>query len=358
MKSNTSFFKFLAALFGVLAYAALAHAGFIDHSWIDPNAALAFGVIGNMTGAQARVVDPILTTVAQGYRNAEMVADYLFPVVPVEQRGGKIIQFGREDFRAYSTGRAPGANTKRVQYGYLGNPFALESHSLEGAVPFEIMQEANAVPHIDMGRIAVGKTQNIILLGSEVAAANIATNAANYGANNKVTLAGTSQWSDHAAGVSDPSSDIENAKEQVRSQTGKRANTVLLSPKAFNALKQHPKIIDRIKYTGRDSLTTDILASLWSVAKVVVGDAVYEDATGVLNDVWGKNVIVAYTELGTLADAGLPSYGYTYRLRGYPLVETPYMDRSAKLWAYPVNDERAPVLAAAGAGFLIAGASA
>jgi len=357
MKSNTNIFKFLAVLVGVLVYVAMAHAGVVDTAWIDPNAAMALGIIGNMTGAQARVVDPILSTVAQGYRNNEMVADALFPVVPVEQRGGKIIQFGREDFRAYSTGRAPGTNTKRVQYGYLGNPFALEAHSLEGSVPFEIMQEANAVPHIDMGRIAVAKTQNIILLGSEVAAAGIATNAANYGANNKVTLAGTSQWSDYS-GVSDPSKDIEAAKEQVRSQTGKRANTVVLSPKAFNATKQHPKILDRIKYTGRDSVTTDMLANLWSVAKVVVGDAVYENTSGALADVWGSDVVVAYTEIGTLADAGLPSFGYTYRLRGYPLVETPYMDRSAKLWAYPVNDERSPVLAAAGAGFLIKAASA
>lgn len=356
MKSN--FLKLFTVLAGCLAYAALAHAGVLDPSWINSSSLVALGFVGNMTGAQARVVDPILTTVAQGYHNAEMVANYLFPVVPVEQRGGKIIQFGKEDFRSYNTGRAPGTNTKRVQYGYLGNPFALESHSLEGAVPFEIMQEANAVPGIDMGRIAVAKTQNIILLSSEVAAANIATNTANYGANNKVTLAGTSQWSDYS-GVSDPSKDIEAAKEQVRSQTGKRANTVLLSPKAFNAVKQHPKIIDRIKFTSRDSVTTDLLATLWSVSRVVVGDAIYEDqATGLLADVWGKDVVVAYTEIGTLADAGLPSYGYTYRLRGYPLVEVPYMDRSAKLWAYPVNDERSPVLAASGAGFLIKGASA
>lgn len=311
----------------------------------------------NMTVSQARVIDPILTTVAQGYQNAEMVAQYLFPVVPVDQRAGKIIQFGREDFRLYNTGRAPGSNTKRVQYGYLGDPFALTDHSLEGVVPFEIMQEANAVPHIDMGTLAVKKTQNVILLKSEYDAAAIATNAANYAAANKTALAGTSQWSDHT-GVSQPSTDIETAREAVRAATGKRANTVLMGATVFNALKQHPAIIDRMKYTGRDSVTTEILAQLWSVQNVVVGDAVYEDADGVLHDVWGKNVVVAYTETASMQDAGLPSYGYTYRLRGYPAVETPYMARNEKLWAYPVNDSRAPVLAAASAGYLISTAVA
>lgn len=350
---HSKIFKFLAILFGIFALSAMAHAG-----WIDPSTGIAMGFIGNMSLSQARVVDPILTTVAQGYQNNELVAEYLFPVVPVDQRAGKIIQFGKEDFRLYNTGRAPGANTKRVQYGYSGLPYALESHSLEGAVPFEIMQEANAVPHIDMGRVAVQKTQNIILLKSEYDAAALARNAANYAAANKTTLAGLSQWSDYS-GTSNPSKDIEIAKEAIRAATGKRPNVVLLSPKAFNACKQHPLIIDRLKYTGRDSVTVDLLATLWGVSKVVVGDAIYADpVTDAMTDVWGKDVVVAYTELGTLADAGVPSYGYTYRLRNYPAVETPYMDRNAKLWAYPVNDERAPVLAATGAGYLITNASA
>jgi hypothetical protein len=306
----------------------------------------------------ARVVDPILTSIALGYRNAEMVANVLFPVVPVDQRGGKIIQFNREDFRIYATGRAPGTNTKRVQYGYMGNPYALEQHSLEGLVPFEIMQDANAVPNIDLARVAVMKTQNIIQLRNEKAAADIATNSANYGASNKVTLSGASQWSDYS-GTSDPTKDIEAAKEAVRKQVGKRANTVLLSPAAFAAAKVHPKILERIKYTSRDSATPELLASLWDVKRVVVGDAIYEDAaSGNLTDVWGKHVVVAYTELGTLADGGLPSYGYTYRLRGFPAVETAYQDRNAKSWIYPVTDELSPVLSGALAGFLIQNAAA
>ena len=102
-----------------------------------------------------------------------------------------------------------------------------------------------------------------------------------------------------------------------------------------------------------------MLAALWDVKRVVVGDSIYEDATtGLLVDVWNKDVVVAYTEVGTLADGGLPSYGYTYRLRGYPLVESAYMDRNAKSWVYPVTDELSPVLAGAPAGFLLKNASA
>jgi len=310
-----------------------------------------------MTAGQARVIDPILSTVAQGYQNAELVGNALFPVVPVDQRGGKIISFGKEDFQLYNTGRAPGAKTSRVQFGHAAGSYALEQHSLEGLVPFEILQEANQVPGIDYSKVAVMKTQNIIALRNEKAQADLATNAANYAASNKTTLAGTSQWSDYT-GTSNPSKDIAAAIEVVRSKVGKRANTVLISASVFAALKNHPLIIDRIKYTGRDVVTVELLASLWDVKRVVVGDAVYADDAGTFSDIWGKYVVVAYTETGTLQDMGLPSYGYTYRLRNNPAVEMPYQDRNQKSWVYPVTDELSPVIAGALAGYLISAAVA
>jgi hypothetical protein len=308
--------------------------------------------MAQMTPATARVIDPILTTVAQGYRNAEMVGSALFPYVPVQQRGGKILTFGKEDFAIYATQRAPGANTKRIQIGYTSGSFALESHSLEGLVPFELQQEAEAVPGIDLGRGSVTKVQNIIALRLEKAQADLATTAGSYAAAHKNTaLAGTTLWSDLTN--SDPIGDVETGKEAIRADTGKRPNTLIVGPKVIKALRQHSKILDRIKYTGRDVPTPELLASLFGVSRVLVGDAIYTDATGAFVDVWGKNAILAYTELASVADMGAPSYGYTYRLGGYPIVEVPYQDRNAKSWVYPVTDEVAPVIAGATAGYLI-----
>lgn len=309
------------------------------------------------TSAQARVIDPILTSAARGYKNGDFVGELLFPAVPVGQRGGKIITFGKEDFLLYNTGRAPGANTKRVQYGHAGAPFALEQHALEGTVPFELMEEANAVPGIDLGSGAVRKTQNIIGLRTEKAQADLATTATTYAAGNKTTLVGTAQWSDYS-GVSNPVSDAETAKEAVRAKIGKRANTCVMGAAVFAKLKQHPVIVDRIKFTGRDTATPELIAQLFGVQRVAVGDAIYANQAGAFTDVWGKFVVFAYTNVSGVADLGEPSYGYTYRLGGYPIVETPYMDRNAKSWIYPVTDEVAPVIAGAESGYLISAAVA
>lgn len=311
-----------------------------------------------MTPATARVVDPILTNVARGYSNNAMVGGSLFPAVPVQQRGGKIITFGKEAFMTYATGRAPGANTRRIQIGYTSGSYALEQHSLEGLVPFELQQDAQAVPGIDLASGAIRTVQDIIALRLEQAQATLATTAGSYASANKTTLSGTSQWSDFTNGVSDPIKDVETAKEAIRAATGQRPNTVVMGPLVASKLRQHPKIVDRIKYTGRDIPTNELLAGLFGVSQVLVGDAVQATDAGVFSDVWGKFVIIAYTALGSVADIGRPSYGYTYRLGGFPIVEQPYQDRNAKSWIYPVTDEVAPVLAGAEAGYLISAAVA
>ncbi len=311
-----------------------------------------------MTNSQARVIDPILTEVARGYANLEMIGMKLFPRVPVTSRGGKIITFGKEDFMLYSNlQRAPGQNTKRVQFGYLGAPYALADYSLEGQVPIETEQEARAVPGIDISQRTIVGVQNIIANRLEIAQATLATTAANYGAGNKTTLSGTAQWSDYS-GTSDPIADVEAGKEAIRSQTGKYPNVMEISAAVFSKLKAHPKIIDRLKYTQSAIPTAAILAALFDIDEVVIGRSVYATDAGVFADTWGKDVVLAYTPLGSLASQGQPSYGYTYQLEGMPMVEEPYTDRNAKSWLYPVDDAVAPVIAGSESGYLIKAAVA
>ena len=74
------------------------------------------------TGAQlaapeARIIDPVLTTAARGYRNADHVHRALFPRVESAARGGTRVEFDRTDFRRSASSRAPGAKTRRVQFG-------------------------------------------------------------------------------------------------------------------------------------------------------------------------------------------------------------------------------------------------
>ena len=308
------------------------------------------------TPGQARVVDPILSAVARGYRSPKAaVANVLFPIVTVGLRAGRIISFGPDDFKLVNSARAPGANTKRIQFGYAGENYSLVDYRLEGAVPNELQEEASNGPGIDLSSNAVRRVQNTMALEREKQAADLARNEARYGAGNKETLSGTSQWSDP---TSDPFTDIMDGKESIRAKIGERPNVLTLGPKVLTALRTHPKVLDRLSTASdRPPATLQQLQALFELQQIVEGEAVYHDGSQ-FQDVWGKDAILAFTTPASMQEMGSPSFGYTYQLEDRPMVEEGYPDRNANSWFYPVTDAYQPVLAGATAGFLFKSAVA
>jgi len=302
-----------------------------------------------LSSSGVRIINPILTTVAQGYIQANLVGHALFPRVPVEISGGQILQFGKEAFKQYSRRRAPGAGTSRITFGYLGNPFTLLNDALEAPVPREYLRDAKVMPGIDLATRAVRLVMSSLALGLEIDQAALALTSSQYDANHQIALTGTAKWSDP---TSLPITQIDTYKEAIRTSTGINPNTLLLGNPAFLALRTNPQIQNQFKYTSADSITVEMLARAFDIEKVVVGKAVTASDADVISDVWGNNAVLAYVPT---APSGLeePSYGYTYTMTGHPLVEEPYYDNNAKSWIYGVGYERAPVLSGITSGFLI-----
>ena len=256
--------------------------------------------------------------------------------------------------------RAPGEATRRVQFGYSSGTFALVDYSVEGLLPIEVLQEGIASANgfsVDGAQMAIAKASRVLALRTEIAQATLATTLGSYPAANRITLSGTSQWSDYVN--SNPIQAVETGKEAVRAAIGMRPNTMVLGPITYARLRAHPLIVDRLKYTGRDVATPDLLASLFGVDQVYVGDAVWSnDAGTTLTDAWGKHAVLAYTTTDSVANYGAPSFGYTYNLNGYPLVEDAYYESSAKSWVFPVTRSEAPVIAGSSAGYFFQNAVA
>lgn len=312
--------------------------------------------MNQMTPGQARAIDPILTEIARGYRsNKASIANILFPRVSTTARGGKVIAFSTDDFKLISTVRAPGANTKRVQFGFAKEDFSLVDYRLEAQTPYEMQEEAAVVPGIDLIAMSVTKVQDAMEREREYAASILARNDALYGANNKETLSSTGQWSDPA---SDPIADVLEAKEAIRKQIGERPNVMTMGPNVLTALRNHPKILDRLSTSAdRPPASLAQLSALFEIPQIVEGDAIYHDGTQ-FQDVWGKDAILAFTTPASLAEMGSPSYGYTYQLQGRPIVEEGYDERNTNSWINPVADARKPYLVGASAGFLFKNAVA
>jgi hypothetical protein len=316
--------------------------------------------MAQQTPGQARVVDPILTDIARGYKQPDLVAQTLCPLVPVGAYGGQVIEFGREAFRLYGTRRAPGSATKRVQFGFAGKPYAIVPSALEAVVPRELQRDAAQVPKVDLAQRSVTTVLRIMHLEHEFNSAQLLRTAANYDVDHKVTLAGADRWTNAA---SDPVDDVETGREAVRASIGLYPNSAIISARTFKALKTNPSILDRIKYGGTSvapgKVTLQAIAELFEIPNLKIGAAMV--ATGqadVLSDVWGNDFVMGYSNVGGTPNAEEPGFAYTYLIDGMPLVEQPYFDNNVKSWVYGVSYDNTPVLSGMAAGYFIQDAGA
>jgi len=132
----------------------------------------------------------------------------------------------------------------------------------------------------------------------------------------------TIQWSDNGSG--DPFTDIETGQTTILQNTGHLPNVLVLAWPVYQALRKHPLIIDRIKYTmggGAMSanITPQLLASAFDVEEVVVAKAVYNTAaegiTGSYSFIVGKTALLAYK--APAPALWTPSAGYIFAWQGF-----------------------------------------
>ena len=298
---------------------------------------------------QARVANPILTDVARGYQNAPLIADKLFPRVPVKSRAGQVIQFGKDAFRIRNTKRGPGEPVARINVNYGSTGFKLEQHALGVTVPVEHTEEARVMADMELLDESIMTTVSDVRLEIENEAAVLATTAGNYAAGNKVALTSTDRW-DTTTG--DPFAQVAAGREAVRQKIGRRPNVMIIGAKVLTMAQCNGKILDRLKYTSSAVPTLADLARLFQVDEVVEGGAVAAGDDDVFTDIWGNNIILAYVALGSKTRRE-PSYGYNYELKGSPIVTSPEFNKQNRSFEAEYIYEHGLYLVGAEGGYLM-----
>lgn len=239
------------------------------------------------------VVDPALSNVSIKYTNESFIADLIFPMVKVAKQTGKFYVYDKSNLRVDKTARAAGSGANEIDIGMAPRgTFSCDDHALKGFVADEIQDQADAAlnPLVD-------ETENItekMLLDREVTLATKLADTAQITQN--VTLSGTAQWSDYSN--SDPIGDVRTARTTIHTNTFKKPNTMFMAKTVFDMLMDHPAIIERIKYSQLGVVTAELMARVFQVDKVLVGEAgnntAAEGQTDVLAYVWGKHAWLAY----------------------------------------------------------------
>lgn len=273
------------------------------------------------------VVSPVLSTLMQGYRIGGTVGHYLFPIVSVDSIVGMIPKFGAEEYRKYRTKRGMRSKSNRMEWGADLIPYELAEHTME--IPVDDREESLGKTlgnNIQPRRIAAKKAQGIVLNDLEIEQAEMAQNPDNYESDHVKSLSSGEKFSNES---SDPFAVLETAKEKIRKRIGIAPNTLVLGTSSGSALKRHPKIIDRLKYSQVGVVTDSDLAKVFDLQKVVIGESMMATKEGSFAPLWDMVAVMAYVPEKGDQDVENPSFGYTLSMKNYPYVDE-YRDESCK----------------------------
>ena len=115
-------------------------------------------------------VDPILTTLAQGYMLPETnIANFIAPVVDTPTRAGRTLRFGKEAFAISDYRRAYGTNIPAVQSRFDSDPYALEQEVIAWELPEEVIENAGEGPaQVDLRAIETRNAMSRLMNAYEV----------------------------------------------------------------------------------------------------------------------------------------------------------------------------------------------
>lgn len=309
-----------------------------------------------MAEEQAIRINKPLTNISVAYRNEMFIADKVLPRVVENRVNPFYYTWDRDNFRMSDDRRAPGAKANEVTFNLNKSAnFTLTERTLVGKIPKESMEAAkDADSKWDLKRDEMEFVNDKILTRYEKEVADLLFNATTF-AGYTSAITGVSRWDQY--GTSDPVDDIDTARASIRQSTGIKPNMLILGAEVFVHLANHPDILDRIKGGATKAspadVTAQVLAIIFKVNEVIVGDAVYDSAseggTVTMTDLWGKYALLAYKAPKPKLKS--PSVGYTFYNTNYEEVRDWY-NQEYKSHFVEVTKKFEPKVVSAMSGYL------
>ena len=274
----------------------------------------------------AQYLNLLLTNVAVGAMQdpANFVAARVFADVPVEKQSSRYAVYNRGDFfRDEMQRRGPASESAGGGYRVSTDPYNCEVWSLHKDVDEQTRANASDPfrPDSDAAKYLAAQS----LLRQEVEfGLNFFTTGLWTGSTTGTDLVGGTDFTVWNDASSTPIEFVEEQMVNVESNSGFLPNVLVLSRRAWiRGLKNHPDIVDRVKHTNPNAITTDQVARLMGLDEIIVGAAVrntaQEGLTANIDYVLGNHALLAYRSPAPSLDA--PSAGYTFRWTGLDGVE-------------------------------------
>lgn len=299
-----------------------------------------------------RMVDPVLTGLAQSYSNHNLIYKELFPVVQVAKQKGRIPLFGKESFASRETERAIRSKSNRMLPGDIELiNFETQEHDIEVAIDY--LENEESLNSLKYEKRLTRQLSDIIELTKEIEAAEIAQDPNEYSSGMSKVLT-NDESIDSPVSPLDPIELIMEGKESIRSKIAIYPNVMVIGISAYKALIKHSTILDKIKFTGIQKVTKDMLCELFEVPNIIIGMAVTSSDNSSFTDVWADNVVMAYVDQSNKENRTEynPSYAYTFQRQGMPETDS-YFENGGKIKVIRCTDNYGMKLTGPDAGYLI-----
>lgn len=272
-------------------------------------------------------VNTPLTNISVAYLQSagDFVAAKVFPNIPVQKQSDRYYTYDRGSFnRDEMKMRAPATESEGSGYTLDNTPtYFCNRWSFHKDVPDEVRANADAALNPDREATEFVTLKALLrrekYFVTKYFAGGLWTNdwdGVASGENNTSTFR---QWND---ANSTPIENVRLAKRTVRESTGFEPNKMVLGRAVYDALLDHPDIIDRIKYGqtagGPAKTSAQILASLFELDEILVMNAIENTAnegrTAVHSFIGGKKALLVHAA----RSPGLmtPTAGYTFSWTG------------------------------------------
>ena len=259
-----------------------------------------------------------LTAIALAYRNRSYIADLVLPRVPVGSREFKWLEYNRDEmFTVPETMVGRKGVPNEVEFGATQKTSFVRDYGLDDVVPNEDLD--NAPPGYDpLGRATEGVAE-LVALDRELRARDLVFNANTYPAANRITLSGTSQWSDFIN--SDPYTAINTARDGMLMAP----NIGVIGRLAWSKLKVHPKITAALAPSSTGNTSTSnaqgtpaslqAVADLLELDQILVGEAWVNTSKpgqpASIQRIWGKHMALLHINPIASIRGNAISFGYT-----------------------------------------------
>jgi hypothetical protein len=240
-------------------------------------------------------VDQTLSTLSTAYFQDPMdfVAPRVAPNVPVTAKTDKYWTFDKNDaLRDRALERGPGTESAGGGFRLSTDSYAVKVYAWH--VDLDDQTLANADDGLDLESAAARYNVDVLRRAFEYDFLSTAFVTGVWA----IDLDGTTNFVKWSSDTSTPIEDVETQRVAIKKATGRTPNTLVLGPTVYSRLKNHPDFIERIRYVSDSVVTSQIMARLFEVDRILVADATnatnLEGETAAYDFMASDNALLAY----------------------------------------------------------------